>query len=77
MNRLSESISIMNKLYNELHVPKEDPGAKELSKRLSDYVKSQKSWAGYIQFPTLKRHLHVILPNNPAMDIRAVFKKAN
>ena len=74
MNRLKESVEIMKKVYNELHVPKEDSGARELSLRLSDYVKTGKVWSGYIQLPTLKRHLHVILPNNPVMPIRVVLK---
>jgi len=77
MNRITEAISIMKKLRDELHIPQNDPGMKELSQRLSDFVKYNKVFAGYIEIPTLKRHLHVILPNNPAMDIRAVFKKAN
>jgi len=72
MNRLSESIEIMKKLQNELHVPLKD--LKELSQHLSDYVKTGKVWTGYIPIPTLKRHLHVILPNNPAMPIRVVLK---
>ena len=72
MNRLTESLDIMKKLQNELHVPLKD--LKELSQHLSDYVKTGKVWSGYIQLPTLKRHLHVILPNNPAMPIRVVLK---
>ena len=72
MNRLSESLEIMKKLQNELHVPLKD--LKELSQHLSDYVKTGKVWSGYIQLPILKRHLHVILPNNPAMPIRVVLK---
>jgi len=74
MNRLKESVEIMKKIQNELHIPKEDSGSKELSQRLSDYVKTGNAWSGYIQLPTLKRHLHVILPSNPAMPIRVVLK---
>lgn len=72
--RIEESIEIMSKIYNQLHVPRDDPGAKELSRRLSDFVKNGKPWAGYIAILSLKRHLHVILPANPAMDIRVVVK---
>lgn len=72
--RIQESVNIMKKIYGELHVPKDDPGAKELSRRLSDYVKNGKPWSGYIALVSLKRHLHVILPVNPAMDIRVVLK---
>ena len=74
MNRLKESIEIMKKIQNELHIPKEDPGSRELSQRLSTYVKTGMVWSGYIQLPTLKRHLHVILPSNPVMPIRVVLK---
>lgn len=72
--RIQEAVNIMKKLYTELHVPKNDPGAKELSTRLSDYVKNGKPWAGYIAILSLKRHLHVILPSNPAMEIRVILK---
>jgi hypothetical protein len=72
--RLQEALNIMKKLYTELHVPRTDPGAKELSRRLSDYVKTGKTWTGYIAILSLKRHLHVILPSNPAMEIRVVLK---
>jgi hypothetical protein len=64
----------MKKLYTELHVPKTDPGAKELSTRLSEYVKYGKPWSGYIAILSLKRHVHVILPANPDMEIRVVLK---
>lgn len=74
MNRLEESIRIMKKLHNELRIPANDPGLKELGRRLSAYVKSGSVWAGYIEIPSIKRHLHVILPNNPAMEIRVVLK---
>jgi hypothetical protein len=74
MNRLKESVEIMKKIQNELQIPKEDSGVRELSQRLSDYVKTGKVWTGYIQLPTLKRHLHVILPHNPVMPIRVVLK---
>ena len=46
--RLDESIEIMSKIYNQLHVPRDDPGAKELSRRLSDFVKNGKPWAEYM-----------------------------
>lgn len=74
MNRLEESIAIMKKLRNELRIPTEDPGLKELGRRLTAYVKHGSVWAGYIELPSIKRHLHVILPNNPAMEIRVVLK---
>lgn len=74
MNRLEESVRIMKKLHNELKIPANDSGLKELGSRLSAYVKSGSAWAGYIQIPSIKRHLHVILPNNPAMEIRVVIK---
>jgi len=75
MNRLSEAINIMKKLRDEIHIPMNDSGMKELSRHLHMYVKYGKVWAGYIELPTIKRHLHVILPNNPLMEIRVVIKQ--
>jgi len=74
MDRLRESVDIMKKLRNEFHISANDSGLKELSRRLSDYVKHNTIWAGYIELPTIKKHLHVILPNNPIMPIRIVLK---
>lgn len=74
MDRAQESVKIMKKLRDELHIPMEDSGMKELSRRLTMYIKYGSVWAGYIELPTIKRHLHVILPNNPAMEIRVVLK---
>ena len=73
-NRAKECVDIMKKLRNELHIPVDDPGLKELSRHMSMYIKYGTVWAGYIQLPSIKRHLHVIFPNNPAMDIRVVLK---
>jgi hypothetical protein len=73
-DRVRECVEIMRKLRNELHISPEDSGLKELSRRMSLYIKNGTTWAGYIALPTIKRHLHVILPNNPAMDIRVVLK---
>jgi len=74
MNRLVESIDIMKKLRDEVKIPEADPGLKDLSRRLTAFVKYGSVWAGYIELPTIKRHLHVVLPNNPAMAIRIVIK---
>ena len=73
-NRVQECVSIMKKLRDELHIPVDDPGMKELSRRMSMYIKHGNVWAGYIAIPSIKRHLHVIFPNNPAMEIRVVLK---
>ena len=59
---------------DELHISKEDSGLKELRYHMNLYIKHGTVWAGYIELPTIKRHLHVILPNNPTMDIRVVLK---
>jgi hypothetical protein len=74
MNRLEESIKVMKKLRGELHVPDSDAGLKELGRRLTAFIKYGSVWAGYIELPSIKRHLHVVLPNNPAMEIRVVLK---
>lgn len=77
MNRLEESINIMKKLRNEMKISPNDPGLKELGQRLTAYIKYGNIWAGYIQLPTIRRHLHVILPNNPAMEIRVILKASD
>jgi hypothetical protein len=74
MNRVVESVDIMKKLRNEVKISESDPGLKELSRRLTAFIKYGSVWAGYIELPTIKRHLHVILPNNPSMPIRIVLK---
>lgn len=73
-NRVQECVKIMRKLRNELHIPADDPGIKELSSRMNDYIKHGKVWSGYIQLVSIKRHLHVIFPTNPVFEIRAVIK---
>ena len=77
MDRVKESIAIMKKLRDELHISSDDSGIKELGQRLTAYIKYGKVFAGYIQLPTIKRHLHVILPNHPAMEMRVVLKANN
>jgi len=77
MDRARESVDIMKKLRDELHIPLEDSGMKELSRRLTMFIKYNKVFAGYIELPTIKRHLHVILPNNPNMPIRVVLKASS
>jgi len=77
MSRIEESIRIMKKLRDEVKIPVDDPGLKELGRRLTMYIKYGSIWAGYIELPTIKRHLHVILPTNPAMEIRVVLKAVN
>lgn len=74
VDRLSESLNIMRKLRNELHVPDTDIGLKELGRRLTAFIKYGKVWAGYIHLPSIQRDLHVVLPNNPDMEIRVVLK---
>lgn len=74
MSRVQECVKIMKKLRDELKISQDDPGIKQLGLHLTAFIKYGKVWAGYIELPTIKRHLHVILPNNPAMDIRVVLK---
>jgi hypothetical protein len=38
------------------------------------YIKYDKVWAGYIDIPTIKRHLHVIFPNRVDLPILCVVK---
>ena len=64
----------MKKLRDELHIPMDDPGMKQLSQQMTMYIKYGKVWAGYIQLVSIKRHLHVIFPNRDDLEIRCVIK---
>lgn len=73
MSRLEECLRIM-KQVNEMGFPSEYPPLKELSKRLSDYVKTGEPWAGKIKFEAYNRTAHVILPRRTDREIQVVLK---
>ena len=63
------------KQINDLGIPTDYPPRKELSKRLSDYVKTGEPWAGKIKFEAYQRVADIILPRQSDRQIRIVLKK--
>lgn len=74
MSRIEECIRVMKQL-RDLGIPSEYPPLKELSKRLSDYVKTGEPWAGKIKFEAYDRVAEVILPRKADRQITVVLKK--
>lgn len=73
-SRLQECIEIMKQI-NDLGIPVEYPPRKELSRRLSDYVKTGEPWAGKIKFEAYGRYVDVILPRRADREIQVVLKQ--
>lgn len=74
MSRVEECIRIMKQLY-DFGIPVEYPPLKELSKRLSDYVKTGEPWAGEIKFEAYGRVAYIILPRKADRQISVVLRK--
>ncbi len=74
MSRLEECIRIMKQL-GDLGIPNEYPPLKELSRRLSDYVKTGEPWAGKIKFEAYGRVANVILPRKADRQLVVVLEK--
>lgn len=68
MNRIEECIRIMKQL-RDLGIPTEYPPLKELSQRLSDYVKTGEPWSGNIKFEAYGRVAKIILPRKADREI--------
>jgi hypothetical protein len=75
MNRIEECIMIMKQM-RDLGIPTEYPPLKELSKRLSDYVKTGEPWAGKIKFEAYGRVANVILPRKSDRQLIVVLEKS-
>lgn len=71
--RLEKSLEIMRQI-NDLGIPTEYPPRMELSRRLSDYVKTGEPWSGKIKFEAYGRVAHVILPRKDTVDVQVVLK---
>lgn len=76
MKRIDECLSVM-KQVRDLGFPSEYPPYKELSKRVSDYIKTGEPWSGKIKFETYGRYADVILPRRADRQIVVVFKTLN
>lgn len=76
MNRIEESIQIMKEIYG-LGIRSDYPPLKELSKRLSDYIKTGEPWSGQIKFSEYNRVAGIILPRKSTQEISVVLRKIN
>lgn len=74
MSRLEQSLHVMREMY-DLGFPADYPPLKELSRRLSDYVKTGEPWSGKIKFETYGRVAEIILPRKENREISVVLKK--
>lgn len=74
MNRVEECIQVMKQI-RDLGIPTEYPPLKELSKRLSDYIKTGDPWTGKIKFEAYGRVAEVILPRRSDRQLVVVLKK--
>ena len=73
MSRLNESLSVMKQLY-DLGFDREYPPLKEISKKLSDYVKTGKPEIITVSFKEYGRVAHLVLPENPDSRISLTLK---
>ena len=74
MNRLEECIRVMNQI-RDLGIPADYPPLKELSRRLSDYVKTGEPWSGKIKFEAYGRVADIILPRKEDRQIGIVLRR--
>jgi hypothetical protein len=74
MNRVEECIRVM-KQVRDLGIPTDYPPLKELSSRLSDYVKTGEPWSGKIKFEAYGRVADIILPRRADRQIGIVLRK--
>jgi hypothetical protein len=73
MSRLTECLSIMKQLY-DLGFDSEYAPLKEISKKLSDYVKTGKPETFTVSFKEYGRVAHLVLPENPDLRIGLTLK---
>lgn len=74
MNRLDECLRIM-KQVNEFGFPTDYPPRKELSRRLSDYIKTGEPWSGKIKFEVYGRYADIVLPRRTDREIQVILRK--
>ncbi len=73
MSRIEEIMKIMSDV-RALGFPLGYPPMKELSLRMSDYIKTGDPWSGKIKFELYSRVADIILPRNPKIPIQVVFR---
>ena len=72
--RLSECLKVIKDIQ-DLGIPVDYPPLKELTKRMTDYVKTGDPWAGKIKFEAYGRYADVILPRKNEIPITVVLRK--
>jgi hypothetical protein len=73
MTRLNECLSIMKQLY-DLGIDKNYQPLKELSRKLSDYVKTGEPSTFSIEMLRYGRVAHVTLPSDPQSRVHLTLK---
>lgn len=73
MTRLNECLSIMKQLY-DLGIDKNYGPLKELSRKMSDYVKTGEPETFTIEMKRYGRIAHVDLPKNPESRVTLALK---
>ena len=73
MSRLNECLSVMKQLY-DLGFDREYPPLKEISKKLSDYVKTGKAETFTVSFKEYGRIAHIVLPVSSDSQIHLTLK---
>lgn len=74
MSRLQECLKVMRDL-KDLGFPEDYEPLKEISRRMSDYIKTGDPWAGKVKFEAYKRVAEIILPRKEGVPITLVLKK--
>jgi hypothetical protein len=73
-SRLNECLKVLKDIQ-ELGIPVDYPPLKELSKRMTDYVKTGDPWAGKLKMEAYGRYADVVLPRKKDIPITVVLRK--
>lgn len=74
MNRVEECVKVMKQI-RDLGIPTEYPPLKELSRKMSDYIKTGDPWSGKIKFEAYGRVADVILPRRSNKEISVILRR--
>lgn len=71
--RLNESMDLLRKIQ-ELGIAATDPGYRELSKIMNEWIKGGEAWKGEVDFHRWNRRAQVVLPTKPGTNAKCVLK---
>ncbi len=71
--RVKESMEILRKIQ-ELGIAATDPGYKELSSRMNEWIKGTEAWKGHVDFHRWNRRAQVLLPTKPGTVAKCVLQ---